>query len=176
MKMLKAAALLAVVAQLAACGDSGDPTVTAADQPSAGDKWLRAAAVATPAKAGDDRWAALERAAGPGSKRLVLPHGPPPEEVVVKDLRLGKGPTIDTWDRFALKYRSFDYKTGRPIDESSVTRIAYSYGVGELVKAWEPGLKGMRVGGMRELVAPGAWAYGEPVVYVIELLDLIKEE
>lgn len=174
--MLKAAALLAVVVQLAACGGSEGSAETVADQPSPGERWLRAAAAAAPAKAEDDRWAALERAAAPASKRLVLPHGPPPKEVVVKDLRVGRGPTIDAWDRFALKYRSFDYKTGRQVDESSVTRIAYSYGVGELVKAWEPGLKGMRVGGMRELVAPGAWVYGEPVVYVVELLDLIKEE
>ena len=174
--MLQAAALLAVVVQIAACGGSGEATEAAKDRPSPGEEWLRAAVAATPEKAGDDRWAALERAAAPASERLVLPHGPPPEEVVVKDLRVGKGPIIDAWDRFALEYRSFDYETGRLEDESSVTRIAYSYGVGELVKAWEPGLKGMRVGGIRELVAPGAWVYGEPVVYVVELLDLIKEE
>ena len=54
--------------------------------------------------------------------------------------------------------------------------ITYVYGVGELVDAWEAGLRGMRAGGMRELVAPGSETYGEPAVYVVELLELAKEE
>lgn len=189
MRTIKAIASLAVLLQLAACGSEG-PAGTTGEPPaktSAAEKpvqrgsgedakeWLRAAAAATPTKVGAKRWASLERAAGAATDRLVLPHGAPPEEVVFKDLRVGKGPTIDAWDRFALTYRSFNYETGRLEDESSTTEIIFAYGAGELVKAWEVGLRGMRVGGTRELIVPGPWAYGKPVVYVVELLDLVKE-
>lgn len=191
MRIFKAVASLAVLLQLAACGsESRDGTTgqsplaetPAAERPAQkgngenGREWLRAATAAAPAKAGATRWARLEQAAGSASNRLVLPHGAPPEEVVFKDLRIGKGPAIDAWDRFALKYRVFDYKTGRSKEKSSVHEITYVYGVGELVEAWEPGLRGMRAGGMRELVVPGSMAYGKPVVYVVQLLDLVKEE
>lgn len=191
MRTFTAIASLVVLLSLAACGsespegsteESAGSQAPAAEKPvrkedgEAGKQWLRAAAAATPAEAGAARWAGLERAAGPLSKRLVLPQGAPPKEVVFKDLRVGKGPTIDEWDRFALTYRSFNYKTGRPEDEGSISKISFVYGVGELVKGWEPGLRGMRAGGVRELIVPGPWAYGKPVVYVVKLLDLIKEE
>lgn len=191
MKTLKAIALLAVLLQLAACG-SESPEETTSNSPSAqtpaaekpaqeeggedGRKWLRAATAATPAKAGTGRWSRLEQAAGPASNRLVLPHGAPPKEVVFKDLRIGKGPTIDEWDRFALKFQRFSYKSGALEEKSSVHVITYVYGVGELVKGWESGLKGMRAGGTRELIVPARLAYDKPVVYVVELLELVKEE
>lgn len=190
MRIVKAIASLAVLLQLAACGSEG-PDGTAGEPPPAkapavekparsgngedAKEWLRAATAATPAKAGAKRWVGLEQAAGAAADRLVLPHGAPPEEVAFKDLRVGKGPTIDAWDRFALTYRSFNYRTGRLEQESSTTEIVFTYGTGELVKAWEVGLRGMRVGGVRELIAPGPWAYGKPVVYVVELLELVKE-
>lgn len=190
MRIVKAVAALAVLLQLAACGSEGPEGTTGEPPPartSAAERpaprgngedakaWLRAAAAATPAQAGAKRWAGLEQAAGAAADRLTLPHGAPPREVAFKDLRVGRGPMIDAWDRFALTYRSFNYKTGSLEDESSTTEILFAYGVGELVKAWEAGLRGMRVGGTRELIVPGPWAYGKPVVYVVELLDLVKE-
>jgi FKBP-type peptidyl-prolyl cis-trans isomerase len=190
MRIIKAVAALIVLLQLAACGSespagtTGEPPpakTPAAERPAPkgngkdAKKWLRAATAAAPTKAGTERWTGLEQAAGGAANRLVLPHGAPPKEVTFKDLRVGKGSTIDAWDRFALTYRSFNYKTGRLEDESSTTEILFAYGVGELVKAWEVGLRGMRVGGTRELIVPGPWAYGKPVVYVVDLLDLVKE-
>lgn len=177
MKSLKALASLAVLLQLVACGSQSPEGTTAKPPAKASEgEWLRAATAATPAKVGAGRWGRLEQAAGPASNRLVLPHGAPPKEVVFKDLRIGKGPTIDEWDRFALEHQTFDYKTGGLVEKSSVHEIAYVYGVGELVEAWEAGLEGMRPGGMRELIVPGSFAYGKPLVYVVELLDLVKEE
>ena len=191
MKTSKAIASLLVLLQLAACGSESPEGTTsnspAAETPAAekplereggenGERWLRAATAATPAKAGAGRWGGLTQAAGPASNRVVLPHGAPPKEVVFKDLRLGRGPTIDEWDRFALKHQTFSYETGRLEEKSSVHEIAYVYGAGELVDGWEAGLRGIRAGGMRELIVPGSFAYGKPIVYVVELLDLVKEE
>ncbi len=172
-----------LVLLVAACGGSENaeterqPAATKpaqAEKEEEGKDWLRAAAAS--GAADDARWAGLKKAAGPYASQLVYPHGTPPKETVFKDLRAGKGPTIDEWDRFALKYRRFDYKSGKLEEESSVHELTYLYGTGELVDAWEPGLKGMRAGGIRELVAPGSQVYGEPAVYVVELLDLVKEE
>lgn len=193
--MRRISVIVALVLALAAvgCGGSESSEVTkessaettaaspkplfAREMRAEGKEWLRAAAAATPEKRSIPRWAGLEKAAGPQAGRVVLPHGPPPEEVVIKDLRVGKGPKLEPGDIFGADYTSFDYRTGQQEQRSSNGSAAlFFYGVGELVKAWEPGLKGMRAGGVREMIVPGSWAYGSPVVYVLRLVTVEKEE
>jgi peptidylprolyl isomerase len=176
----------------AGCGDSGSQEVAgegpgrskanskplfAREMGAEGREWLREAAAETGGKGQDPRWAELQKTAGAQAQRLVLPHGAPPTEVVFRDLQVGQGPRLEPGDVFGANYTSFDYKTGRQVQKASNgSKAFYAYGEGELVKAWEPGLKGMRAGGLREMIAPGSWAYGSPVVYVLHLVTVEKEE
>lgn len=193
MKKLAGIVALALALAAAGCGDSESSEVTresSAEPAQAGPKplfareigpkgrkWLREAAAETRAERRDPRWAGLQKTAGPQAQRLMLPHGAPPEEVVFKDLRVGQGPRLEPGDIFGANYTSFDYKTGEQVQKSSNGSAAlYAYGEGELVKAWEPGLRGMRAGGVREMIAPGSWAYGSPVVYLLQLVTVEKEE
>lgn len=187
-----AAFALAVLA--AGCGDSGTSEVTSKGSSGAkkvaskplfaremgpeGERWLRAAAAAGASRAEDRRWAELKETAGAVASRLVFPHGPPPKEVVIEDLRVGKGPSVRPGDYFGAVYASFDYESGELYQEvANGSASHYVYGVGELVKAWEPGLRGMRAGGIRELIVPADWAYGtDSYVYVVKMLRVEKQE
>jgi FKBP-type peptidyl-prolyl cis-trans isomerase len=189
MKLLIVTASLAL-ALLSGCGGSDEsptpsqpaPQQRAADKQAneqvahgpAAREWIRFAS-AHPSRPG--KWRNLEKAAGADSNRLILPAGPPPGGVVIRDLRKGKGSMLEPRDIFGADYTSFDYKSGRRAQNGlHKSSPIFVYGVGELIKAWEAGLRGMRSGGVRELIAPGAWAYGgNPIVYVIELGVVEKE-
>lgn len=188
MRKISAAVALVLALLAAGCGDSGSTEVTgeassetkkvaaeplfAREMGPEGERWLRATEAAGAGKAEDRRWSGLKAFARPEAGRLVFPHGPPPKEVVFKDLRVGKGPAIRPGDYFGAVYASFDYTSGRLSQKvTDGTTTVYSYGVDELVKGWEPGLRGMRAGGSRELIVPSDWAYGSgDFVYVVKLL------
>jgi len=129
--------------------------------------WVRAAAANEP----DSRWRQLEKEAGPLAGQLIFPHGPPPREVVVRDLKVGDGRPLEPGDGIGVDFSSYDYRTGeRTQVYSAGRRLLYQYGTRQTVKAWDPGLEGMREGGVRELIAPSKWAYGsEALVYLIKL-------
>ena len=118
-------------------------------------------------------WAPLKQVAGPYSKRLLIPHGPAPEQVVVRDLKVGTGPVLKKNDNFLTRYLSLTYEDAYPIEPYWGEPSVYTFELGSYKKGWEVGLRGIRVGGMRELIVPSEMAYGEGArVYVVEALKL----
>jgi peptidylprolyl isomerase len=117
-----------------------------------------------------------------------IPDAPPPKKLVIKDLRRGTGPAAKSGDELTIEYVGYDYRTGKEFDAQ--TRhwghdepAVFELGVGEAVPGWDPGLQGMRVGGLRELTVPPDLAYGngispagvrpgDTVIFVIELLSI----
>jgi FKBP-type peptidyl-prolyl cis-trans isomerase FkpA len=93
---------------------------------------------------------------------------PPPKQLVKKDLEVGKGVEIVyrsavlvgytgwVYDGCAkdMKGEKFDTSDGRP------TPFGLMVGAGKVIKGWDEGLIGMRVGGKRLLVIPPDKAYG----------------
>lgn len=104
------------------------------------------------------------------------PSGPSPKRtVIIKDLVKGSGALLKPGDVIEVNYVVFDYETGKKtastwkLGETTVD----NYGTGEVVAGWETGLKGMRVGGRRELIVPSKLAYGEGALgYVVDLLAI----
>jgi peptidylprolyl isomerase len=120
-------------------------------------------------------WPALEKAAVlAGAERAVVPSGPPPEKVVVEDLVEGRGRPIRKGDWFVIGYVAFSYETKAVReDKRGVNRWNWLWGVGQLSRGWEIGLRGLRDGGVRELVVPSRLAYGNgALVYVLKLQKL----
>jgi len=119
-------------------------------------------------------WGELKRLAAPWSERLLVPDGPSPRRVLVRDLKLGTGPTIKPNDSFWANYVTFFYSSGEPRQGVwQTTPEQFTWNINRHVDAWIPGLKGMRAGGVRELVAPSSWAYGDgPLVYLVKLVKL----
>ena len=104
------------------------------------------------------------------NKPPIAPKGPPPKNLVIKEVKAGSGPGLKKEDKFIINYRAFDYETGRVVETKwGETAFAWILGIEELVPALEKGLLGMKKGGVRELLAPSKMIYGaEPRIYVVE--------
>jgi FKBP-type peptidyl-prolyl cis-trans isomerase FkpA len=81
--------------------------------------------------------------------------------VTVEDLRIGSGATATAGKVVSAHYTGkfpdgtkFDssYDAGLPID--------FLLGAGKVIKGWDLGIEGMRVGGKRKLTIPPELAYG----------------
>lgn len=183
MKVLVAISCLAATLLISACGGSEETTPTGTG--STAETTQKAATTTTteeappkpkPAKeVHKGSWAPLKRAAGDKADRLLLPQGPAPDKVLVRDLEIGKGRMVQRGDWVTVAYKGFDYVTGQPtLDQWLEAPFSWTYGIGELYYGLESGLKGIRVGGVRELVAPSRVTHnaGTMVIYV----KLLKAE
>jgi hypothetical protein len=80
----------------------------------------------------------------------------------IEDEKVGTGPAVKSGDTIAINYvgtlpngTKFDssYDRGTPFE----TQI----GVGQVIKGWDEGVVGMKVGGKRKLTIPPALGYGD---------------
>lgn len=197
MKVVVAVLFLGLAMQLGGCGGSEEagtsPEETAVEQTqTSSTKPAEPAAEdlsdieRTPAEeaqlrkeyADASRWKVLKKAAGDRADRLIVPVGPPPEEeITIRDLRKGKGPTLDRNDQFRYEMLGFDYSGGALVENTwGEEGIWWVYGTGETNEALEAGLRGMRAGGVREMVLPAARLHDDDAaVYLIRLTDVAKE-
>jgi len=76
------------------------------------------------------------------------------------DIVVGKGAEAKPGDRVACHYTG-RFTNGKVFD-SSTGRGPYEFtlGRGEVIKGWDEGVTGMRVGGKRKLIVPPNLAYG----------------
>jgi peptidylprolyl isomerase len=118
----------------------------------------------------------------------AIPDVPPPKKLVFKDLKRGAGVAAKAGDELTIEYVGYDYRTGKEFDAQTHhwgydEPAVFELGVGEAVPGWDPGLQGMRVGGLRELTIPPDLAYGDgisppgvrpsdTVIFVVELLGI----
>lgn len=82
--------------------------------------------------------------------------------LVVVDYKLGEGPEAKTGDTVSVHYRG-TLKDGTEFD-SSLARprpLVFPLGQGRVIKGWDTGIAGMKVGGLRKLIIPAELAYGE---------------
>ena len=91
-----------------------------------------------------------------GGPEVVTPSG-----LKIQDLRVGDGPSPMPGQTVTVNYfgtlengKEFDnsYKRGAPVD--------FKIGVGRVIKGWDEGLMGMKVGGKRKLFIPSKLGYG----------------
>ena len=106
------------------------------------------------------------------------------------DLRVGTGAEATVGRRATVNYTLWLYDSGRAenkgtLVESSVGRqpFVFTLGAGQVIRGWDQGVVGMRVGGSRRLVLPPELAYGAAgsppaiprnatLVFDIDLLDV----
>jgi peptidylprolyl isomerase len=106
--------------------------------------------------------------------------------LVIKDVQLGSGIPADSGYYFIAHYTG--YLDNDEIFDTSHERntpINFQLGVGQVIPAWELGIKGMRAGGKRTLTAPPELAYGKTGIpgilpagvtlhFEIEMIEVIK--
>jgi len=83
------------------------------------------------------------------------------DKLIIEDLKIGTGSEVKSGDNIVIHYRGtltdgtqFDssYDRGTPFE----TQI----GVGQVIKGWDEGVIGMKVGGTRKLTIPPELGYG----------------
>ena len=168
------ALVAALAVALAGCGDEFDQTVTI-------DKGADAGVTPTPSAT----------TAATGSKDLKdtkvkplipKPTGDPPSKLVIKDIVKGKGKAAKKGDTLSMQYVGVSWSTGEEFDASwdKGTPFTFELGAGNVIKGWDRGIVGMKVGGRRELTIPPDLAYGkagsppaigadETLVFIVDL-------
>ncbi len=108
-----------------------------------------------------------------------------PAAVVKEDLVLGKGAAAQAGSDVVVHYVG-RLESGQQFDSSRARRdpLEFSLGVGDVIKGWDEGIPGMKVGGKRRLTIPPELAYGEhgcggvipphsTLVFEVELLEVL---
>ena len=78
-----------------------------------------------------------------------------------RDLRMGTGATAKKGDKLVVHYTGW-LTSGKKFD-SSVDRkepFEFRVGAGMVIKGWDEGVAGMRIGGKRKLIIPSKLGYG----------------
>ena len=78
-----------------------------------------------------------------------------------RELTVGNGATATASSRVSVYYGAF-FANGQQFDGLVSPSAPYSFTLGTqtVIKGWEEGLVGMKVGGVRQLIVPPALAYG----------------
>ncbi len=118
-----------------------------------------------------------EVAGVPNPPNIQLPPGPAPKKLIVKDLKVGPGAVVKQEELLRVQYVDAAYPTGHTYEVrwrgDHDKPISFVLGAGSVNKGWEIGLKGMKVGGRRELRVPERLSIvGISKVYVVELLAI----
>src|SRR3712207_6785076 len=117
---------------------------------------------------------------------VYVPAGEqPPAELVIEDLEVGDGPEATTGSTVDVHYVGVSWKTRKQFDASWDRGDTFSFqvGGGQVIRGWDEGVAGMKVGGRRRLVLPPDYAYGkrgaggvigpnETLVFVVDLLGV----
>ena len=119
-------------------------------------------------------------------KPLVDPHlGPAPDDLLIEDLIVGTGDEATAGRRTVVHYVGVGVTSGEEFDASWNRGETFEFplGAGQVIKGWDQGVVGMRVGGRRRLVIPahlgygnqgagGVIAPGETLIFVVDLIEL----
>jgi len=78
------------------------------------------------------------------------------------DIKVGTGDEAKTGDHVKVHYTGW-FTDGKKFDSSVDAHRPYDFtlGKGDVIKGWDEGVAGMKVGGKRQLRIPPALAYGE---------------
>src|SRR5262249_14055973 len=80
------------------------------------------------------------------------------------DLVVGIGAVANNGNNLTVSYTGWLYDTSKPLGKGnqvdSSTGFAFTLGAGRVIRGWDQGVLGMRVGGQRRLLIPPELAYG----------------
>lgn len=130
-----------------------------------------------------------DKSAGPAASAPMKVTGSPTttaDGLQYWDIVAGSGATAAAGKMVKVHYSGF-LTSGEKFDSSRDRGepFSFSLGAGEVIKGWDEGIAGMKVGGQRQLRIPPALAYGASgaggtippnatLVFDVELLDVSK--
>lgn len=116
---------------------------------------------------------------------IDFPEGPPPGDLEITDLAVGDGAEATHGSTAVVHYVGVAYSSGEEFDASwnRGAPLEFRLGVGQVIRGWDEGIVGMRVGGRRRLTIPAHMAYGdrgagnvikpgETLIFVVDLVGV----
>jgi peptidylprolyl isomerase len=107
---------------------------------------------------------------------------PAPNELTMKDIVVGDGAEAPAGATVEVHYLGVDYESGEEFDSSWGRGESINFPLQRLIKGWQEGIPGMKVGGRRMLICPLEMAYGpaggghslsgRTLVFIIDLLGV----
>jgi len=107
--------------------------------------------------------------------------------VEIEDLEVGQGAEVAPGDFVKVHYTGWLYTDGEKGEQFDSSRdrdepFVFQLGKGQVIKGWDQGLAGMRVGGKRRLIVPPELGYGDrgtpnipggaTLLFEVEVLDV----
>jgi peptidylprolyl isomerase len=122
----------------------------------------------------------------PNEKPQVdIPSDPPSYQLEVEDIETGDGDEAKPGKVVEVHYVGVSYKSGNQFDASwdRGDTFKFKLGGGQVIRGWDEGVAGMKVGGRRRLTIPPDLAYGqrgaggvigpgETLVFVVDLISV----
>ncbi len=117
----------------------------------------------------------------------AAPEVPEPADLIKEDLSVGTGAEARDGDKVKVHYTGRLLKTNFMFDSSvGKTPFDFQLGKGSVIKGWDLGVVGMKVGGKRKLTIPSKLGYGDSgsppkipgkatLVFDVELLSVGEE-
>lgn len=118
---------------------------------------------------------------------IDFPEGGVPEKLIIIDEIEGTGEVVEPGDTVSAHYVGVAFSTGEEFDSSwgRGEALRFQVGVGMVIRGWDEGLIGMKVGGRRRLEIPSEMAYGErgagavigpneSLIFVVDLVAISK--
>ena len=133
-------------------------------------------------------------AAAPTPTPAPTPSAGPPADpnakMEIKDLVVGKGQEAKTGDTVKVQYVGTLLNGTEPFDASrnhGNEGFTFQLGQGRVIKGWDDGVPGMKVGGKRKLTIPPNLGYGargagakippnSTLVFEVELVEIAKKK
>jgi FKBP-type peptidyl-prolyl cis-trans isomerase len=84
-----------------------------------------------------------------------------PSGLYYRDIMPGTGATLASGQTVGMRYTG-SFANGDVFDSNPAPKPVFSFrlGAGQVIKGWDQGLPGMKVGGRRQLIIPPELAYG----------------
>lgn len=111
-----------------------------------------------------------------------FPGGEAPDSLVVTDITVGDGAEATPGATVQVHYLGVEFDSGEEFDSSWNRGESINFPLDNLIKGWQEGIPGMKVGGRRQLICPPALAYGpaggghrlsgKTLIFVIDLLGV----
>ena len=114
-----------------------------------------------------------------------VPEGEAPTELTTRDLVVGDGAEATPGRVVQVHYVGVTFESGKEFDASwhQDRPFKFAVGGGRVIKGWDRGVRGMKVGGRREIIVPPRLGYGKQspsplipagstLVFVVDLLSV----
>jgi FKBP-type peptidyl-prolyl cis-trans isomerase len=137
-------------------------------------------------KAGEEAMAAMKKKAVPVPDNAPVSTNTLPSGVVIDELKIGEGMEVPEGASVVAFYHGTLKSDPSKVFDSAFDRgEPIGFPLSNVIRGWQEGVPGMKIGGVRKLTIPAALAYGaqspspdipanSDLVFVIQMVDFVR--